>query len=171
MKKKLSSCGIDVIHTPVDHIPADAKLVMTHEGLTERAAKAVPNAVVVPFSTYMGDPAFDKVVDAIKHGTAIGAGQIASPHLTADSEEAELPASSTGWEGTQQAEDANTAPKNKPAPSGPQTFTLNGGVLPRENIRLGLPSVSKEEAIRQAGQVLVSNGAFDPEYIDGMIAR
>ncbi len=43
--------------------------------------------------------------------------------------------------------------------------------LTTENVRIGLPSVSKEEAIRAAGQMLVSMGCVEPSYIDGMLAR
>ena len=38
-------------------------------------------------------------------------------------------------------------------------------------MRLGLTATSKDDAIRQAGQVLVDAGAADPAYIDGMLAR
>ena len=44
-------------------------------------------------------------------------------------------------------------------------------VLCRENIFLGLESVSKEEAIILAGKKLVENGYVNENYIDAMLER
>jgi mannitol-specific phosphotransferase system IIBC component len=68
MKKKLKKYDVDVIHSPVNNIPADAQVVLCHAGLADRARMVNPNAVVVPFQIFMGDPAFAKVENAIKDG-------------------------------------------------------------------------------------------------------
>jgi PTS system mannitol-specific IIC component len=72
MKKKLASSGVEVTHTPVNGIPADAQLILCHSGLLDRARKIAPaTAVIVPFEQYMGDPAFTKVENAIKNGETL----------------------------------------------------------------------------------------------------
>ncbi len=43
--------------------------------------------------------------------------------------------------------------------------------LDANTIALGQTAKTKEEAIRQVGQLLVDNGNVEPEYIDSMIAR
>ncbi len=43
--------------------------------------------------------------------------------------------------------------------------------LTRENIRIGLPTTTKEEAIRLAGQILVDGGYVEPGYVDAMVQR
>ncbi len=43
--------------------------------------------------------------------------------------------------------------------------------LTRDNIRLNLPTVSKVEAIRMAGQILFDAGYVEEEYIDAMVQR
>lgn len=68
MKKKLKKYDVSVEHTPVNSIPADAQVVLCHAGLAERAKGIAPQAVVVPFQVFMGDPAFAKVENAIKEG-------------------------------------------------------------------------------------------------------
>jgi mannitol-specific phosphotransferase system IIBC component len=68
MKKKLKKYDVDVVHSPVNDIPADAQVVLCHAGLADRAKMINPNAVVVPFQIFMGDPAFAKVENAIKDG-------------------------------------------------------------------------------------------------------
>ncbi len=44
-------------------------------------------------------------------------------------------------------------------------------VLSVERIQLGATAVDKLDAIRQAGQLLVSSGCVEAGYIDGMLAR
>ena len=56
------------------------------------------------------------------------------------------------------------APEPEPEPD------TNVMVRPKA-IRLGLPSVDKETAIRQTGQALVDLGCVDPSYVDAMIER
>jgi PTS system mannitol-specific IIC component len=69
MKKKLAPYGVEVSHTPVNGIPADAQLILCHSGLLDRAEAIAPkNAVIIPFDQYMGDPAFTRVENAIKNG-------------------------------------------------------------------------------------------------------
>ena len=72
MKKKLASSGVEVTHTPVNGIPADAQLILCHSGLLDRAQAIAPkNAVIIPFDQYMGDPAFTRVENAIKNGETL----------------------------------------------------------------------------------------------------
>lgn len=68
MKKKLKKYDVKVEHTPVNNIPADAQVVLCHAGLADRARSIAPDAVIVPFNVFMGDPAFAKVESAIKDG-------------------------------------------------------------------------------------------------------
>jgi len=68
LRKKLKKYDVTVDHTPVNDIPADTQVVLCHAGLADRAQGIAPNAVVVPFQVFMGDPAFTKVENAIKDG-------------------------------------------------------------------------------------------------------
>ena len=49
--------------------------------------------------------------------------------------------------------------------------TLKEGVLLKENVKVGLPSVTKEEAIKAAGELLFKSGYVEKNYIEGMLAR
>jgi mannitol-specific phosphotransferase system IIBC component len=68
MRKKLKKYDVSVEHTPVNDIPADTQVVLCHSGLAARAKSIAPDAVIVPFNVFMGDPAFAKVESAIKEG-------------------------------------------------------------------------------------------------------
>lgn len=71
VRKQLAKQGVVVEHTPVADIPADADLVLTHQGLADRARGQVPDIPVVPFALFLGDPAVTKVVTAIQQGTTV----------------------------------------------------------------------------------------------------
>jgi PTS system mannitol-specific IIC component len=73
MKKRLEPYGVTVEHKPVNEIPADAQLVLTHADLAGRAQGVVPGAVVVSFQSFMGDPAFDRVEAMVRDGAEVRA--------------------------------------------------------------------------------------------------
>ena len=50
----------------------DTQVVLCHSGLAQRAQGIAPDAVVVPFQLFMGDPAFDRVEAAIRDGGTLG---------------------------------------------------------------------------------------------------
>ncbi|WP_062429646.1 PTS lactose transporter subunit IIB [Herbidospora daliensis] len=73
LRKQLKGNGVEVVHAPVDQIPADANVVVTHAGLAARARKSTPEgAVLIPFQVFIGDPAVTKLVNAIKSGGVVG---------------------------------------------------------------------------------------------------
>lgn len=67
LKKKLKQAKVDrvtVVHKPARGIPPDAQLIVVHKGLAKVAQGKAPQAVVVTFSQFLNDPAFDKLVQA-----------------------------------------------------------------------------------------------------------
>jgi galactose PTS system EIIB component len=46
--------------------------VVCHEGLANSARLAAPNAAIVTFQLFIGDPAFDRLEKAIRSGEVIG---------------------------------------------------------------------------------------------------
>jgi mannitol-specific phosphotransferase system IIBC component len=72
MRQRLKKYDVAVEHVSVNSIPADAQVVVCHTGLAERARGIAPNAVVVPFQVFMGDPAFERVEAAIRDGGQLG---------------------------------------------------------------------------------------------------
>jgi PTS system mannitol-specific IIC component len=71
MRTRLKPYGVTVEHVAVNDIPAGARLVLTHSDLADRARSTVPHAVVVEFQMFLGDPAFDRLENAIKEGDEI----------------------------------------------------------------------------------------------------
>jgi PTS system mannitol-specific IIC component len=73
LKKKVKDAGLDiqVIHAPVNQIPANADVVLAHQGLADRARKAAPTAVVLPFTNFLNNPAADLLLRRLQAGEPI----------------------------------------------------------------------------------------------------
>lgn len=62
-----------VSHSPVDAIPADADVVLTHDKLADRARAAAGDRPVVTYGALVGDPAVAVLVRAIRQNEPIQA--------------------------------------------------------------------------------------------------
>src|SRR5260370_11430240 len=68
LKKKLKTAqvtDVSVVHLPAREIPQSAQVVVVHNSLADVARAKAPNAVVVTFQTFLNDPVFDKLVQAL----------------------------------------------------------------------------------------------------------
>lgn len=77
LKKKLKKAKVNVkvMHKPARAIPQDADIVVVHKGLANVARNKAPNAVVVTFSHFLNDPAFDYIVNTLADGGEISASE------------------------------------------------------------------------------------------------
>ncbi|MGJ6961698.1 PTS lactose transporter subunit IIB [Streptosporangium sp. G11] len=73
LRKQLKAHNVQVEHTPVNSIPADADVVVCHAGLANRAKAGAPDKVLVSFQVFIGDPAVTKLVSTIKNGGTVNA--------------------------------------------------------------------------------------------------
>src|SRR6266508_2266379 len=71
LKRQLKDLPVTVEHTSVTRIPADADLVITHRSLADRARQVAPGHPVVAFDTFIGDPVFTRIADALRTGSTI----------------------------------------------------------------------------------------------------
>ncbi|WP_213453682.1 PTS lactose transporter subunit IIB [Rhizomonospora bruguierae] len=68
LRRQLSRHSVTVEHTPVNDIPADADVVVTHVGLADRARASAPDKVIVPIRVFLGDPAINTIIMAVQYG-------------------------------------------------------------------------------------------------------
>lgn len=68
LKNKLKRAGfdIDVVHCPVDEVPEDSEIIITHESLTDRARAKAPKAEHISITNFINDPAYDALVNRFK---------------------------------------------------------------------------------------------------------
>ena len=70
LKKKMKAANrqVDVVHVPARRVPADAKVVLVHRGLADTVRRIAPDAVVIAFDQFIGDPAFDALIAGLAAG-------------------------------------------------------------------------------------------------------
>lgn len=68
LRRQLGGHAVTVEHTPVNSIPADADVIVVHSGLAGRARDSAPGKVIVTVQVFIGDPAVNAIVNAVKSG-------------------------------------------------------------------------------------------------------
>ena len=142
---------LTVTNSSVDTIPADADVVVCQRVLADRAAKCAPQAQLITLDNFLADPHLDALYNALTS---------TSPALDAKAEAA------ANEEIVSDLRNAAVAPL---AAAVTEASKANGSVMKiqAEDIQLGLPSVTKEEAIRAAGALLAKRGYVDETYMAG----
>ena len=72
LRKQLAP-QVVVRHSPVDALPAEADVVLTHDKLSVRARSVAGDRPVVAYTQLVGDPAVAGLVHAIRQGGQITA--------------------------------------------------------------------------------------------------
>ncbi|TNH04901.1 PTS mannitol transporter subunit IICBA [Testudinibacter sp. TR-2022] len=74
LRKKVQSAGLDirVVNCAINDLPAEARLVITHQDLTLRAKQQVPEATHLSLTNFLDNPFYDSLVSDIidKSGAA-----------------------------------------------------------------------------------------------------
>lgn len=132
---------IHVSNTSVDNIPADCDIAVVQMTLADRARKSAPQAQLVTIGNFLADPALDELYEQLTNKEKADSVQSAETKRTVEKQE------------------EKTTPVEKKQ------------VLIKEGIRLNQASVSKEEAIQAAGELLHQLGYVDETYVDAMQER
>jgi mannitol PTS system EIICBA or EIICB component len=159
LRKKIHDAGfkdVKVVNQAIANLTDTYDIIVTHKDLAKRAAPLVPSAKLFTVDNFMGSPVYDDVVETVK---AANSGPKAEAPAAVSAAGAAVAAAATA----QVAAAAASIPKRKK--------TVDPNILPREAIKLGQVAANKDDAIRQAGGLLVALGAADPSYTDGMFAR
>ena len=161
LRNKIKEAGfgdaVTVTNSAINNLKDDYDLVVVHQDLASRAEAPTPSAVHVTVDNFMQSPRYDEVVDLIRSQQAEESG-----------EEGQSVTAGSTHHGA--AADTNA----EPAEGGLATKESAGAeskVLSANNIVLGGSVKDREDAIDQAGALLVSAGAVDPAYVDAMHER
>jgi mannitol-specific phosphotransferase system IIBC component len=68
LRQRLTPYGVEVEHLAVNRIEGQPDVIVCHTGLEARARQQAPESVVLSFNMFMGDPAFDRLEEAVRSG-------------------------------------------------------------------------------------------------------
>lgn len=149
LRKKVKDAGlnhISVSNCAINSLPDDVDLVITHQDLTERAMRHAPQAMHISLSNLLDSGLYTDLTTrllAAKMPPAANDGRLINQSIIAANDET--------FAGTERDDNL---------------FKLSA-----DNIFLNLTADNKAQAIRFAGEMLVSGGYVEPDYIDAMLAR
>ena len=149
LRKKVKDAGlthISVSNCAINSLPDDVDLVITHQDLTERAMRHAPQAMQISLSNFLDSGLYTDLTTrllAAKMPPAANDNRLINQTIIAANDET--------FAGTERDENL---------------FKLSA-----DNIFLNLTADNKAQAIRFAGEMLVSGGYVEPDYIDAMLAR
>jgi PTS system mannitol-specific IIC component len=150
LRNKIKGAGfpdVKVTNASIANLTDSYDVVITHQDLTERAKPATSSAVHVSVDNFMNSPRYDEIVELVQHSNSAGSADTA----TAD---AGTPVADAG--------SATAAPAEAAPPS---------GILAADSVILNGTATTRDDAIDEAGRLLLARGAVDTAYLDAMHER
>lgn len=186
LRRKIQAAGHDdvsVVNKAIASLTDEFDLVVTHQDLTARAQQRTGSAIHVSVDNFMGSPRYDEIVDLLGErnrptaDVAVGAATAATSAgaaaaatavgATATAPSTAAPSGTDEGAGAGRASaSAASADTDSAEPAAP-----GESLLALESIRLSGTGTSRDEAITEAGELLVAAGAVDASYVDSMHER
>ncbi|RAM38065.1 PTS mannitol transporter subunit IICBA [Arthrobacter globiformis] len=155
LRNKIKAAGfpdVKVTNASIANLSDTYDVVVTHQDLTERAKPATASAVHVSVDNFMNSPRYEEIVEMVQRSNAEGAEAPAEAGTSAGA--AAAGASATA--GTDAASETVAAPSD---------------ILVPESVVLNGTASTRDDAIDEAGQLLLARGAVDEDYIRAMHER
>ena len=157
LRRKIQAAGftdVTVVNKAIANLEDDVDVLVTHQDLADRAGQRAPSAALYTVDNFMGSPVYDEIVEHLKvsngGGASSGAGAAAAGAAAA---------TATGSD----SDDAGGG-------AGGAVATATG-VLTADRVVLSGTAATRDDAIREAGDLLVAAGAVEPSYVESMFER
>ena len=151
LRRKVQAAGFDdvtVVNRAIQNLEDEWDLVVVHRDLADRARIRTPSAAHVTVDNFMNSPRYDEVVEVLRRNNGDGADG-------ADG------AGATGGAGATSAA----------AAGGGTGVATEESVLAEESVVLAGTATNRDEAITEAGELLVASGAVAADYVPAMLER
>ncbi|MCB5283256.1 MULTISPECIES: PTS mannitol transporter subunit IICBA [unclassified Arthrobacter] len=146
LRNKIRAAGfpdVKVTNSAIANLTDSYDVVITHQDLTERARPLTGKALHYSVDNFMSSPRYDEVVELVSHSNTAGTAEAAP---------------ATG------GAHAATAPEGGSAGG-------TAGILVAESVLLSGTATTRDQAIDEAGKLLLDRGAVDTGYLDAMHER
>jgi mannitol PTS system EIICBA or EIICB component len=145
LRRKVQDAGygdVTVVNKSIADLKDEYDVVVTHQDLTDRARQRTGSATHVSVDNFMGSPRYDEIVELL-HRTNGEAGRAGDA-----TDRPEVPEQASA-----------------PAPEG------SAELLAEDAVVLEGRASTRDEAITEAGRLLVATGAVEEAYVDSMHER
>ncbi|MDJ0321064.1 PTS mannitol transporter subunit IICBA [Pseudarthrobacter sp. PS3-L1] len=148
LRNKIKAAGfpdVKVTNSAIANLSDTYDIVVTHQDLTERAKPATSSAEHFSVDNFMNSPKYDEIVELVR-----------SSHQDS---------------GAADAAPAAAAATPTPARTDEVAATPASDILVSESVILTGTATTRDEAIDEAGRLLLARGAVDQGYVDAMHER
>ncbi|MDO5627730.1 MAG: PTS mannitol transporter subunit IICBA [Mobilicoccus sp.] len=166
LRKKIKQAGHDdvtVVNKAIANLEDTFDLVVTHQDLTDRARPRTGSAIHVSVDNFMNSPRYDEIVELLEK-TNRGGGQAGGAGTSAAAGAATGAAAGTATATRPATDEAESAASSRDA-------AVGDDLLPDDAIVLGGKARSRDDAIDEAGGLLLGQGAVTQDYVDSMHDR
>jgi PTS system mannitol-specific IIC component len=163
LRNKVKAAGfgdVKVTNAAIMNLTDDFDIVVTHQDLAPRARPRVPSASLVTVDNFMGSPRYDEIVEAVRRRNGATVPAAAGTAATAADAGAATGGPAAGGDGAHRPAEADGS-------SGP----AEAAVLTRERILMDGGAQNAQQAIDEAGGLLVAAGAVTDDYVRSMHER
>ena len=164
LRRKIQAAGftdVTVVNKAIANLEDDVDLLVTHQDLANRAGQRAPSAALYTVDNFMGSPVYDEIVEHLKVSNGGGAAAAAG---------AGAAGAGAAGAGVAVATVAGSDETDAGAGSGGGVATATE-VLTADRVVLSGAASTRDEAIREAGELLVAAGAVEPSYVESMFER
>ena len=174
LRKKVRAAGFDdieVTNKAISNLTDEWDVVVTQKELTPRAQQRTGSATQVSVDQFMNSPRYDEVVEMVRRRNSGDADAgTATTDGTTDMQ-AVAPAAAGAGAGAAGAAGAPTHRSDDAASARGDDVDAGSEILSRSSIVLNGSAGSTDEAIDEAGRLLVRAGAVDEDYVRAMHQR
>ena len=164
LRRQIHDAGyknVTVVNKAISNLKDDFDLVVTHQDLAARAEPKTPSAIHVSVDNFMQSPRYAEVVEMV-------AMSYDTPGATAAIAQAESPGEPVAMA---LAEHAATDPDNLAGVIPVMVDAEEIEVLPASSVVLNGKARTRDEAVDEAGALLLATGAVTEAYVESMHER
>lgn len=172
LRNKIKDAGfgndVTVVNSAINNLKDEFDLLVSHQDLADRAARPTPSAVHVAVDNFMNSPRYDEIVEMIREQRTSDSAP--TDAATTDITREEVVASGVAGSAAD-ANVARTGSSGSVAETAPVSDDRSSKILSEDSIVLGASATGRDDAIDQAGQLLVKSGSVDSSYVTAMHDR
>ena len=171
LRKKIQAAGfndVKVVNQAIANLTDTYDVIVTHQDLADRAGQKTPSAAMFTVDNFMASPVYDDVVDLVRRSNSADAPTADAAAPVADVAPAAAPVAAAAAPVT--AAGAAVPVAAAVASSAPAVDDSDS-VLKLKSIVLDGQATTRDEAITEAGELLVASGNVDSGYVASMHDR
>ncbi|MEE2570365.1 PTS mannitol transporter subunit IICBA [Pseudarthrobacter sp. J64] len=174
LRNKIKAAGfpdVKVTNSAIANLSDTYDVVITHQDLTERARPATESARHYSVDNFMNSPRYDEIVELVKESNTESAADAGTSAGAAGTGVAGAGAAAAAGAAGGHGAHAADAPVDAQSSAVATGSAPTSEILVADSVVLTGTATTRDEAIDEAGRLLLARGAVDTAYVEAMHER